>query len=264
MSGERSAEAHRGFLASLFGKTIVYLRSTSSTNEVAKELAGDGAPEGTVVLAGEQTAGRGRLGRAWYSPRGGSVLLSIIFRPRFAPTELFLLTMLTASAVCRAVEETAGLACSLKWPNDVQIGGRKVCGILAEAAIEGDALAFAVVGVGLNVNVDIGAYADIKDIATSLARELGNRTPRGPLLRSILAGIESRYRIVEAGERHAVFEEWRSRLSTLGKMVAVTDGPRRENGLALDVAGDGTLLVRRDDGTVFHAVAGDVSLRESP
>ena len=264
--GRLPSQVRKGLETCCLGKKIVYLPSIHSTNDVARDLASGGEPEGTVVLADEQTAGKGRLGRTWYATKGDSILLSVVLQPKLPPSHLFLLTMLTATGTCSAVEETTGLHCDLKWPNDLQVSGKKIGGILAEAGLEGDAVAFVVVGVGVNVNFDVRGYPDILSTATSLSQLVGKRLARAPLIRSMLEHIERRYLLVgqgSGGGATQVYEEWRSRLNTLGKRVAILDRHRSEQGLAFDVAPDGALLLKRDDGTTFSAVAGDVSLRES-
>lgn len=245
------------------GREILHLPTTTSTNDVAKQAAVAGSPEGLVVLADEQTRGRGRLGRSWHAPVGGSILMSLLLRPTLPPLHIFSLTMLTGSAIVAALERLTGLRCDLKWPNDVVIDGKKLGGILTEASLTSDGIEFAVVGVGLNVNVDFAGEPALADTATSLSIQLGRPLARVPLIQGILEEFEKRYEAAQRDEYSAVLEEWRARLVTLGKQVIVTDGQWRETGLAYSVDLDGTLLLRRDDGSVVHVVTGDVSLRET-
>lgn len=257
---------------SILGRDLIYLPTTHSTNDVAREKARSGAAEGTVVVADEQKAGRGRLGRTWLAPAGSSLLFSLVLRPPFPPERSFVLTMIAASSVAAAVEQVTGLPCGVKWPNDVLIGGRKVAGILSEMSLVEGHTNFVVVGIGLNVNTDLSLLGDIASTATSLSAELGRPIERETLLCQALLELESRYLpllepVSEVAEgkvgtwHQVVFQEWRSRLVVLGQRVIVQGGLGVEEGLAEDVERDGTLLVRRDDGTQLRVSAGDVSLR---
>ncbi len=245
------------------GQQIIYLRSTTSTNDVAKDAAVADGPEGLVVLAEQQTAGRGRRGRPWLAPPGSSILMSVLLRPPFPPPKLFSLTMLAGSAAVAGVERLTGLRCDLKWPNDIMVDNRKLGGILTEASLGADDIDFAVVGLGLNVNVDLADEPSLEATATSLSRELGREVSRALLIRDILKEIETRYEAARRGDLQVIFEEWRARLATLGTEVVVTDGLWSEAGLAYDVDLDGTLLLRRHDGRLLRVIAGDVSLREA-
>lgn len=245
------------------GHEMIHLAVTTSTNDVARQAGLSGSPSGLVVLADEQTKGRGRVGRAWHAPAESSILMSLLLRPRLSPAHIFSLTMLTGSAIVAAVERITGLRCDLKWPNDVLIGGKKLGGILTEASLTSDGIEFVVVGLGLNVNLDFADEPSLAETATSLSLELGRPLSRVPLIQGILEEFEERYEAAQRGEHLAILEEWRARLATLGKQVIVTDGQWRETGLASGVNLDGTLLLRRDDGSVVHVVTGDISLRET-
>jgi len=232
----------------LIGRRVVVYPRVGSTNDEAKRLAEDGAPEGTLVVADEQTAGRGRLQRTWWAPAGTALLMSLILRPDLAPHQAQRLTMLCSLAICDAIAGTTGLVPAVKWPNDVLLRGRKVCGILTELGIEGPRLAYAVVGMGVNVNVDFG-----------LAQELGREVSRLELLRAILINVEERYARLRAGESpHA---EWAARLATLGQRVIVTTPTEQLSGIAEGVDADGALLLRDENGVLRHILAGDVTLR---
>ncbi|HIP97407.1 MAG TPA: biotin--[acetyl-CoA-carboxylase] ligase, partial [Anaerolineae bacterium] len=224
-----------------------------------KRLAEGGAPEGTLVIADEQTAGRGRLQRTWWAPAGTALLMSLILRPDLAPRQAQRLTMLCSLAVCDAIAGTTGLVPAVKWPNDVLLRGRKVCGILTELGIEGPRLAYAVVGMGVNVNVDFGGAGELTLTATSLAQELRREGSRMELLRAILISIEERYARLRAGESpHA---EWAARLATLGQRVIVTTPTEQWGGVAEGVDADGALLLRDENGVLRRILAGDVTLR---
>ena len=210
---------------------------------------------GTAVLAEEQTAGRGRLGRAWVSPAGKNIYVTLVMRPP-AP-KLRVLSIVSPLAIAEVLEGI-GLTPRLKWPNDVLVGGRKIAGILIETELSGDAVKYALVGIGLNVNFDVEATPEIADIATSVRRELGRDASREELLAALLNAFEARYE--QALEGDAVFQAWRSRLETLGRRVRATLGERVEEGVAEDVDTEGNLLVRRDDGSLAVVEAGDVTL----
>jgi BirA family biotin operon repressor/biotin-[acetyl-CoA-carboxylase] ligase len=238
------------------GRRLEYRAVLGSTQDLARRLAQAGAAEGTVVLAGRQTAGRGRLGRSFISPRGG-LYFTVVLRP--APEHLRPLPIIAALAVARGLERVAGLRTALKWPNDVLVGGRKVCGILVESELMGQAVSYALVGIGLNVNADMAAYPEIAAIATSAAVEAGCPVSREALAAVVLSELEALYLAAQAGRW--VQDEWRARLETLGRQVRVTFGQTVEEGLAEDVDGDGSLILRRADGSRVTIVAGDVTLR---
>lgn len=243
-----------------FGRRMEYQAVLGSTQDLARELARAGAPEGTVVLAGRQTAGRGRLGRSFISPQGG-LYFTVILRPALkSASGGQLLPIIAALAVARGLEQVAGLKTALKWPNDVLVGGRKVCGILAESELAGQAVNYVLLGIGVNVNADMSAYPEIAAIATSAAAEVGRQISREALAAAILNELEELYLAAQAGKR--AHDEWRARLVTLGRQVRVTCGQTVEEGLAEDVDADGSLILRRPDGSRVTIAAGDVTLRE--
>jgi len=256
-----SAEAIRAALTTRFvGRNLVYLPETDSTNTKARRLARQGAPEGTLVIADYQTAGRGRFNRRWLAPPGSSLLLSLIFRPPLAPHQAQRLTMLCGLALLEAIETETGLRADLKWPNDVVLAGRKVAGILTELSLRGATVDYAVVGVGLNVNLDPARLpADLLTPATALSHEAGRRVDRLSLLGAFLQAVEQRYLALRAG--WSPREEWARRLVTLGRRVVISEGERTFDGLAEGVDADGALLVRLDDGRLRKVLAGDVTLR---
>ena len=243
----------------LIGRRVVVYPRVGSTNDEAKRLAEDGAPEGTLVVADEQTAGRGRLQRTWWAPAGTALLMSLILRPDLAPHQAQRLTMLCSLAVCDAIAGTTGLVPAVKWPNDVLRRGRKVCGILTELGIKGTRLVYAVVGMGVNVNVNFGGAGELTLTATSLAQELGREVSRLELLRAILINIEERYTRLRAGESpHA---EWAARLATLRQRVVITTPTEQLSGIAEGVDADGALILRDESGALRPILAGDVTLR---
>ena len=243
------------------GGNLIYRRSTASTNDDARALAVQGAPDGLVVLADEQTHGRGRLGRPWFAPAGTCLLLSVLFRCAIPITGASQLTMLMALAASDAVEAVTGLRPELKWPNDVMLNERKVGGILSEMESSGQHLRWAAIGMGLNVNVDLSDNPDLAGSATSLKSILGNEVARGDLLVALLRGLSIRYSRLLKGQ--GPLEEWQSRLGTLGRQVTAQIGEETVSGLADFVTAEGSLFLRLADGSRREVFAGDVKLREA-
>ncbi len=252
----------------LFGRTLVLLPVTGSTNDVAKKLAASGAPEGTVVVTEEQTAGRGRMGRPWLAPPGTCLLCSIIFRPDLTLSQAGQLAMLSALAAVDAIEESTGLATQLKWPNDLIVASTasgpdspawgKIAGLLTETEAEGERLEYGVVGLGINVNVETEALTALAPDATSILAETGQSSDRAVLLARLLAGIERRYEALKAGE--GPYAEWASRLATVGRPVDAVTAAGTLSGVAEAVDENGALLLRTPDGTLHRLLAGDVTL----
>ncbi len=239
------------------GQRVIYYPSLNSTMDVARQEAQQGAAEGTVIIAGEQTAGRGRLKRAWLSP-GGSVALSVVLHPDIA--YLSSLIMLASLAVVHSIETVTGLKSQIKWPNDVLINGKKVCGILIESDVRGDTVNYVIVGIGINVNLGVADFPDISPIATSLSDELGREVSRVSVIRCLLVEMERLYLDLSAGG--SLYEEWRDSLVTLGQKVRAATGDMVYEGRAESVARDGSLLLRGPDGSLTRIVVGDVTLRE--
>lgn len=250
----------------LFGRNLVFLLRTGSTNDVAKDLAAQGAPEGTVIVADEQTAGRGRMGRRWTAPPGTCLLCSILFRPTLLPTQAARLTMLCSLAAADAIQQVTGLYVDLKWPNDliVQLSNlqsptwKKLAGILTETGVAGERLEFVIVGIGINVNVPPEVLPALAADATSILAETGQITDRAALLAGLLAGVEQRYEALQAGANPQ--PEWAARLATLGRPVRAITAGGTLVGVAESVDEDGALLLRTPDGALHRLSAGDVTL----
>ena len=239
------------------GQRVIYYPSLTSTMEVARREAQQGAAEGTTIIADEQTAGKGRMKRLWLSPRG-SIALSVVLYPDVA--YLPSLVMLASLAVVHSIEAVTGLEAQVKWPNDVLIHGKKVCGILVESEVRRNTVDYAIVGIGVNVNLRLVDFPEILPIATSLSDELGREVSRLELIRRLLMEIERLYLVLPVGE--SIYEEWRDRLMTLGRRVSVTWGTTSYEGIAESVASDGSLLLRHSDGSLTKIVAGDVTMRD--
>jgi BirA family biotin operon repressor/biotin-[acetyl-CoA-carboxylase] ligase len=251
-----SEQTIRGGLGTRFvGQHVVHRASVGSTNDLGRELAEQGADEGTLVIAEEQTAGRGRRGRAWLAPPGTSLLMSLILRPRLPHDKVPQLTMISGLAVQQAIVETTGLVARLKWPNDVLVRGSKVGGILTEASSLGQVVQYVVLGMGVNVNLapkDLPAAFS----ATSIAHELGRAVPRLPLLQRVLEHLEARY--LGLGRGTSPLDDWSAALETLGKSVLVSTSHGRYEGLATAVDQSGALLLRLPDGQTKRVLAGEV------
>ncbi len=239
------------------GQRVIYYPSLTSTNDAAKREAQQGAVEGTVVLAEEQTAGRGRIKRAWLSPKG-SIALSIILHPSLA--HLSSLVMIASLAVAHCIEKVTALKAQIKWPNDVLVNQKKVCGILIESDVRGNTVDYTIIGIGINVNLRLADFPEIPPTATSLSHELGREVSRLDLIRCLLVETERLYLALSAGE--PIHQEWRDRLVTLGKKVQVSSGKARYKGIAESVTSDGSLLLRQSNGSLTKIVAGDVTLRQ--
>lgn len=239
---------------------IHYYPTLGSTNVELHRLAGEEAPDGTVILADTQSAGRGRRGRLWHSPPGKGIYFSVLLRPpRLAPAGAAPVTLVAAVAAARGLREAAGLAVAVKWPNDLLVGPRKLGGILTEARAEGDRLLYLVLGIGLNVNHRSDDFpADLRIRATSLALECNRTFRRVPLFLALLEGVLRDCRLFfESG--FAPFQQpWKEISATLGKMVQVdrTEGTLRGKAVAIDPAG--ALLVEDSRGKLHRIFCGEI------
>ncbi|AHB13543.1 biotin--[acetyl-CoA-carboxylase] ligase [Dehalococcoides mccartyi] len=241
------------------GREIIYLPETASTQTVAMDMARKGAEAGTVIITERQTEGHGRLKRLWLSPQG-NIYMSFILHPN--QNELSRLIMAASLAVSFAIEDTTGIMTELKWPNDILIKGKKVCGMLIENDIRDGQVNSSAVGLGINVNTDMQTYPELRDIATSLINHTGKPVSREKLILGFLHEFERLYLYLkEHGE--CVFEMWKKRLITLGKEVDVTSGRDIYRGIVETVNPDGSLRIRLADGNLVHIMAGDVSLRHA-
>lgn len=244
--------------AERFGRPLVYAPRLTSTQTLAAHLAARAWPEGTIVLAEEQTAGRGRQGRAWFAPWGQALLVSAVLRPNLASARASQLTMLAALAAAEAIEDICSLPIFLKWPNDLYLRGRKLGGILTEAqlAADGTRMEVAIVGIGINVTVDFTAQPALQETATSLHREAERPPARADLLLELLPRLEARYReVIAGGSCHSA---WSQRLLWIGEPIHVVSAQGVVRGVARGVDDQGALLVERDDGVIEAVWAGDV------
>ncbi|MBX3063151.1 MAG: biotin--[acetyl-CoA-carboxylase] ligase [Anaerolineae bacterium] len=246
--------------AILSPRKFKFYEEIGSTNDVAREWADQGAPAGSVVLAELQTQGRGRFKRQWSAPVGSALLTSTVLRPAIDPTQLARVTMLGAVAVAETVESFTPHQVAIKWPNDVQLAGKKVAGILPEAEWRGDRCVFVILGIGLNVRID---FTDtlLEDSAISIETVTKQPVDRALLLNQLLQRIDHWSRRLTSED---LWRAWRERLSTLGQHVQATAVTAQTggqiSGQAVDVDGLGRLLIRDENDTIHHVVAGEVTL----
>lgn len=254
-------ELEQGLKTKTMGQSIYFYEETDTTNNRARELALEGAPEGTLVVAEKQTAGRGRRGKVWESPLGTGIWMSLVLRPQIAPTEASVLTLLCGLATAEAIEAETGLSAGIKWPNDILINGKKAVGILTEMDCEMSEVHFVIPGIGINVNT-ASFPPEIADIATSLYLECGKTVSRRRLVHKVLELLEEHYEtFLRTGSFAAMLEDYRKHCITLGKEVHVL-GREPFFAEALDITPEGELLVRRaDNGKEEVVFSGEVSIR---
>ena len=237
------------------GHRIHYHQVVGSTMDIARDLAHDGEREGAVVIAEEQNKGRGRFNRVWVSPPGLNLYMTVLLRPE--PEQLPYMNMAAALAIFDTVAQFAQLRPAVKWPNDVRVGGKKLSGILIETEFDGDRLAYALVGIGLNVNLDVSGYPEIADTATSLRSAAGREFDRADVLHSLLKNLDAWYVRVKSGK--SLTKDWAATLETLGTQVELRWREQVLEGLAESVDEQGNLVLLRPDGDRTTVVAGEVT-----
>ena len=250
-----AATVRQGLFTRIIGRRLLYYPDLSSTRDEAGKLGEGDAEEGAVVVAETQTAGRGRQGRNWVS-QPGNLLVSVLFRPTLEA--LPFISIIGGVAAARAVRKVTGLEPQIKWPNDLLIQGRKVAGILAESAIAGDTVWYAVLGVGMNVSLNTDQTEEIASFATSVNAATGKVVPREDLLRQFLMDLDALY--LALGQDQSPIEEWQGLLSTTGQRLEATWGNESFIGVAEGTDPMGNLLLRQDDGSLLTLTAGDVTL----
>ena len=250
-----------GLVTRRIGSRLVCLKETESTNAVAFRLAEEGAPEGTVVFADAQSAGKGRLGRVWLSPAGVNLYCSVVLRPPISPVAACQLTFLSVVAVARAIESCTELAPQIKWPNDILISGKKVAGLLNEMNAETEKVNFVVLGIGVNLNMRLSQLGDgVRHPASSLLEEGGVEVDRAAFARTLLRELDQLYdRFLLEGEA-PVRAEWLERSAIRGRSVRVSCGSREFGGVVQGVDAFGALLVQTPDGVLETVLSGDVTL----
>lgn len=259
-----SADLIREMLpAGRFGHPLFYFPAVDSTNGTLRELARRGAGEGTTVVAEQQFRGRGRRGRQWFSPAGGGIYLSLLARPKLSPTKCTGITLLTAAAVGRAIENLTGLIVEIKWPNDLLLEGRKVCGILAESGGDGGNSGekrYLILGIGINVGGDYFP-PDLENQAISLRMAGAKNLDRAELISKILGELEIFYEDFKAGgDLSPVLDFCRLRSATIGRRVRAIGAGGEISGLALNLEEDGGLRIQRNNGEHLIVHSGEVTL----
>ena len=241
------------------GKTVHYFRALDSTNSKAYELANQGAEEGEVVIAESQKKGKGRLGRNWFSPPFSNLYLSVILRPKIPPPQAPLITLMAAVATAEAIEKTYGLQPLIKWPNDILLNGRKMAGLLNEIKSETDRIHFVILGIGVNLNIDEKMFPkEIRSVATSMKREMGQGVSRKIFLASLLQELEKWYTVFLRQGEGVILKSWRERAKIKGRQVKMTSFGETITGRAIDVDSDGALIIETKRGERKRVVAGDI------
>ncbi|WP_340017810.1 biotin--[acetyl-CoA-carboxylase] ligase [Paenibacillus sp. FSL H3-0457] len=244
----------------VFGRKAVLLASTLSTQGDVLKLAEQGQAEGAVVIAEEQTGGRGRFGRQWFSPPGKGIWMSVLLRPDLPLQHTPQLTLLTGVAVCRAVRACSGADAGIKWPNDVLINGRKVCGILLESTVEDHEVRYCIAGIGVDVNFDPEDYPeDLTTIATSLKMETGQSVDRTKLTAAILTELEQLYFLYQKEGFGVISALWEALSVSMNREITVTNPHGVIEGKAIGLDPSGALIVEKHDGEHTLIISGEIS-----
>jgi len=256
-------EIELGLNTDVFGRKIVFYHELSSTQDAAKRLAGQGEGEGTVIIADTQTHGRGRMGRGWSSlPRHG-IYFSIILRPELRPSHVLQIPLIAGVAVAQAIEKATPLRPRIKWPNDIIVNGKKAGGILTETSAEIDAIDYVVLGIGLNVNTPRSLFPEeIKEAATSLSEESGEKVSRVKIIQCILVELELLYKQFTTFGFEPIRETWKALSNTIGAWVEISGMEEKKvDGKAIDIDRDGALILQKRSGSIMKILAGDVFLK---
>lgn len=255
-------EVQKGLSTKYIGKEIYYFPELKSTNIIAKEKAlhrAEGMNEGTLIITERQSAGKGRLGRKWFSPTGG-IWLSIILYPQLPPSYIPRITLMTAVAVVKAIKVCTQIKSQIKWPNDILINEKKVCGILTEMSAELDIINWVVVGIGINANIDIQDFPeDIQENTISLKEASGKKISRVKLAQTFLQEFEKYYDKLKRKEFSSILKEWKLYSHTLGRKIRVDIGERIITGEAVDINEEGALILKKEDGELIKIISGTVS-----
>lgn len=250
-------------LDGVFGQRVVSYEITDSTNTRAKQFAEEGAVHGTLVVANMQTAGKGRRGRSWQQEEGSVIAMSLLLRPTFSPDKASMLTLLAAHSVAGAIEAVTGLPAAIKWPNDIVINRKKTVGILTEMSlgVEQAAIDYIVIGIGINVN-NTTFPEEIRDMATSLYLEKGERVSRSALIAESMRRLEVDYEaFLKTEDLSAILPDYNAHLISMNKEVRVLDPKGEYTGISRGMDAQGELLVERADGEIIKVYAGEVSVR---
>lgn len=244
------------------GRNIIHFDTIDSTNVKAKQLAQAGAENGTIVISEGQTAGRGRLGRQWTSPKSKGIWLSVILKPDLEPINVANITLLGAAAVFKALSEF-GIRAQIKWPNDIILNGKKLCGILTEMSCELNMINYIVMGIGINVNIQKKDFPEeLLDTATSVLVEKGEILDRKKLTAALLNNFELLYnKFIKYGDIQSSIKLCKENSSVLGKKIKIIDKGNIRTAKAIDIKDNGVLIVEYDDGTMDEILSGEISVR---
>jgi len=255
----RQNDIKLGLKTKLIGREIILLPEVPSTNTLAMERAAQGAREGTVVIAEVQTSGRGRLGRTWISPKG-NLYVSIILRPNIPLHKAPLITLMGAVAVAEAIRQACALEIGIKWPNDILRAGKKVSGLLTEMSAEQDRIRHIVLGIGIDVNMELALLpSDVRAGTTTLSVEAGKEINRTALLRELLRSLDRWYLLFLANPA-AILKEWEQRNVTTGRRVSISGAGQALEGVAQGIDNEGRLILKQDNGRLQTVAAGDVTI----
>lgn len=254
-NSDRGGPLHAHFNTNCIGNAVYYFPEVESTNLTARKLAKEGAGEGAIVIAGKQMAGRGRLQRTWFTPEG-NLAISIVLKPSLA--YLPQLIMMASLSVARTIHNICGITARIKWPNDVLINGKKVCGILVEGEVKRSIVNYSIIGIGINVNLDLSLYPDIEPLATSLSHEKGAEISINILLNALVTELDGLYMKIKKGD--SLHTEWQNNMETIGRQIQVKSGDSIEQGKAESTTENGSLILRRSDGSIVEIIAGDVTI----
>ena len=248
---------------SIFQRNVIFKITIGSTNVFLKKLAQEGSPEGTMVIADEQSAGLGRMGREWFSKKGKNLLFSVLLRPELPPNKIFFLTMIFALAGIDAVQQMTGLNAMIKWPNDLYIGGKKLGGILTEFAVKKGVVQHVVLGMGLNVNWNPSTEKNLMYPTASIFSETHETVSREKLLSKMLKLLEQYYQkgMADVHSAERFFEKWTEKSAILGKAVVIETGNERVEGEAAGIDQEGVLTLITANGHERKFVCGDVSVK---
>ena len=255
-------EAVKSYLKTAWaGQNLFYYEETDSTNTQAKRLGEEGAAHGTLVVAGQQNAGKGRRGKSWSSPPGSSIYMSILLRPELPPDKAPMLTLVMAYAAALAILEQEDIGVKIKWPNDLVLNKKKICGILTEMSAEVDYINYVVIGIGINANTE-SFPEELSETATSLRLESGESVCRARLIAGVMERFEQCYEeFVRAGDLSPFAAGYNDILVNCGREVRILEPGRERNGISAGIDNGGRLLVEYEDGTTEAVFAGEVSVR---
>lgn len=252
-------ELTEGLQTKTLGKPLIFMQETDSTNSEIKRLVQKGYTHGTTVVAESQNSGKGRLGRVWSSPAGTGLWFSFLLNPQIPPNQIANITLTVGLGVCKAIRNFTGIDALIKWPNDIIIGNKKLCGILTEMSAEADRIEYAVVGIGINVNTS-EFPEKIRHKATSLFIETQKQIDRAKLFKNILIEVE---KYVDEYLNHSQLDvdEYKKLCVTLGREVTVTRGKHILNGKAVSISNEGELIIKKENGEEIYVNSGEVTVQ---